>query len=137
MTTPLNILPENALLVTRGTSKTLQLFVSESHSGPEFEDGRRHRRPVDLTGARLLFTVKRRLEDPRPLFQKTSDSGSQIEIINAKAGLAQIYLLPEDTQYLEVRDYLFDAWVVLASGSRLVVIPTSVFSIQAGVTIIP
>ena len=126
MTTPLNILPENALLVTRGSSKTLQLTVRN-----------RHRKPQDLTGARILFTVKRTLQDSKPLISKTTDHSSQILFTNPKVGQAQIFILPEDTQYLEIRDYLFDVWVVLASGNRYVVVPTSIFSLQAGVTIIP
>jgi hypothetical protein len=85
-----------------------------------------------------LFTVKRDLAEVAPLIQKDSAVGpAQIEIMTPpKAGKARIYLSPSDTQRLDAREYVFDAWVVLSSGKRHPVIPPSVFEIEPGVTVI-
>lgn len=118
--------PKNALQVIRGTSKTLLLTVADSSTA----------KPVNLTGARVIFTVKRRLEDQNPVIQKTSDYSTQVLLTTPTAGQAEIYLTPSDTQTLEVKDYVFDIWVVLASGKRYAVVPPSVFSLKAGVTVL-
>jgi hypothetical protein len=118
--------PENAVQVIRGTSLTLNLTVVDASSNP-----------VNLTGCSIYMTVKSSLSDITNLFQKSTQNGSQITITAPTAGQAQIYLLPSDTQTLDIRDYYFDVWVVLVSGARYAVIPPSTFTVQAGVTFLP
>lgn len=119
--------PKNAIRIIRGSSKTYELSVVDENDDP-----------VDLTGARVLFTVKRDIVDTAPLIQKDSDAGpTQVEIMTPpKAGKARIYLSPSDTQRLEAVEYVFDSWIVLSSGKRHPVIPPSVFEIEPGVTVI-
>lgn len=118
--------PKNAVQVIRGTSKTFELTVTDESGGV-----------VNLTGSRVIMTVKRELVDRNPVIQKDSAVGpTQVELSEPKAGKAKIYFDPPDTQTLDVREYLFDVWVVLASGKRYAVVPPSVLEIVAGVTVI-
>lgn len=117
--------PKNAVQIIRGTSKTLQLTVVDSVS-----------KPVDLTGARVVMTVKDRFEDTKNVFQKTSDAGTQVLITDAKGGIAQIFINPADTQDREIKQYVFDVWVILSSGKRYAVVPPSIFDLQPGVTVL-
>lgn len=118
--------PENLIEIYRGASKTYEL---------EVVDGEDH--AVDLTGARVVFSVKCDLSDPAPLVQKDSQVGpTQIDITLPKEGIAEIKLLPSDTQTMDVGEYIFDVWVVLASGTRGPVILPSPFKVLAGVTVL-
>lgn len=118
--------PENQIEIYRGSSKTYELEVldGESHA-------------VDLTGARIVLTVKCEATDPAPLIQKDSQVGaSQIDITYPKEGKAEIKFVPSDTQTMDVGEYVFDVWVVLASGTRGPVILPSPFNVVAGVTVL-
>jgi len=118
--------PENQIEIYRGASKIYEL---------EVVDGEEH--VVDLTGARVVFSVKCSLSDAAPLIQKDSDVGAtEIDISHPKEGKAEIKLLPSDTQNLDAGEYIFDVWVVLASGTRGPVILPSPFQVIAGVTIL-
>lgn len=117
--------PKNALTVYRGTSKTFVLTVTDA-------DGK----PVNLTGARVVFTVKGRIEEQVPLLQKTSDNASQVLITGAAGGVAEIYLVPADTARMTARPYVFDVFVQLSSGKRYVVIPPSTLDLQSTVTVL-
>jgi hypothetical protein len=92
---------------------------------------------VNLTGSRIIMTVKRELTDSNAVIQKDSQVGvSQVELSEPKAGKAKIYFDPPDTQTLDVREYVFDVWVILASGKRYAVVPPSILEIVSGVTVI-
>lgn len=120
------LLPKNALTVIRGSSMTLRLTVTDPTTN----------RPVDLTGARVVMTVKGRAEDATPILQKSSDSPAQAVITAPTYGIAEVYLVPADTEKKTIRQYVFDVWVVLVSGKRYAVIPPSIFDLQAGVTVL-
>lgn len=116
--------PDNTITIYRGATKSLGLFVSAA-------DGKT---AVDLTGARIVFTVKKELSDPIPLFQKTSEVPQQVTIVSAKKGLARIFILPQDTRKLEIRQYIYDIWVKLASGDEYPIVVPSVLDVQPAVT---
>jgi len=119
--------PKNTIRIIRGTSKTFELSVTDEDS-----------EPIDLNGARVIFSVKRALDEKMPLIKKDSQAGaSQVAIQTpTKAGKADIYLVPSDTHTLDAGDYLFDVWVILSSGKRYAVIPPSTLTLEAGVTVI-
>lgn len=118
--------PENEVEIYRGSSKTYEL---------EVVDGEDH--AVDLTGARIVLTVKCDAMDASPLIQKDSQVGAtQIDISHPKEGIAEIKFVPSDTQTLDVGEYVFDVWVVLSSGTRGPVILPSPFKVLAGVTVL-
>jgi hypothetical protein len=116
---------DNTIDIYRGSSKTLELTITK-------DDGT----AVDLTSAILVLTVKRDLADSLPIFQKTNkNSGPDVTITNAIGGIVRFKINPADTQKLDVRQYSYDIWVILASGNQYPVITPSVFNVQAGVTI--
>ena len=123
---PINILPENALTVIRGASKTLEMTVTDADTGLA----------ADLTGGRVVLTVKEAVTDTMPVIQKVSDEVTQAEITQPRKGIARIYLVPGDTQNLTLKDDVFDVWVILASGKRYPVVQPSVFTVQPGVTLL-
>jgi len=118
--------PENEIEIYRGSSKTYELHVTDAEEND-----------VDLTGARVIFSVKCDLSDPAPLIQKDSQVGAaQVDITHPKEGKAEIKLVPSDTQTMDTGEYIFDVWVVLASGTRGPVILPSPFKVLAGVTVL-
>lgn len=119
-------MPANTMTVRRGSSKTYELTVTDEKD-----------QPVDLTGARLIFSVKAALTDQTTLIQKTSSEPTQIEILDPpRLGKARIYLRPVDTG-IDPYQYTFDLWVVLASGKRYPVIEPSTFEVKPSVSNIP
>lgn len=118
--------PENEIEIFRGASRTYELEVldGESHA-------------VDLTGARVILSVKCNLADSTPLIQKDSAVGaSQVDIAHPKEGIAEIKFVPSDTHTMDVGEYIFDVWVELASGTRSPVVLPSPFKVVAGVTVL-
>jgi len=120
--------PKNTIRMIRGTSRTFELSVTAEEDES----------PVDLAGARVIFSVKRSLDEKVPLIKKDSQAGAAQVAIQAptKAGKADIYLVPSDTHTLDAGDYLFDVWVILSSGKRYAVVPPSTLTLEAGVTVI-
>lgn len=117
---------ESSIEIIRGSSRTLALTVTDGEGDP-----------VNLTGGRIIMTVKCRISDSEVLFQKDSDEGAaEIEITNASSGEAKIYIQPSDTSGLAAASYVFDVWVLLSSGSRHLVIGPGTFVVKAGVTVL-
>lgn len=116
---------ENSLIIFRGSSKTLSLEVKNAEG-----------EPVDLTGARIVFTVKCRISDVDNEIQKDSDNGaSEIEFTDATQGHADIKLGPSDTA-IDAGTYIFDVWVVLVSGEKHLVVGPSELVLKPGVTVL-
>lgn len=120
------ISPENSVSIIRGASKTFLLSVKDM-------DGK----VVDLTGGRVIFSVKRSVAEINPLIQKTSDNVAQIEITEPRAGKARIKFVPSDTLTMDPGEYVFDTWIINATGERFPVIKPSMFIVIPGVTVIP
>lgn len=118
--------PENAVSIIKGTSRTYEIVVQDENC-----------KPVDLTGSTMYFTVKSHATDVAQLFQKISTDPLQILFTDALGGIARVYVNPADTFNASVKPYLFDVWLVLSTGKRYVVIPTSTFVVQTSVTVIP
>jgi hypothetical protein len=120
------LLPTNGVTVIRGTSHVLELCVLDDKD-----------QAVDLTGSRIVFTVKCSVQDASPLFQKDSVNPAEVEFTNPEGGIARINIFPADTQTRDTTEYVFDVWAVLASGKRFAVVGPSAFIIEPGVTLIP
>lgn len=120
------LLPTNSIQIIRGTSKTVQLTVVDSAGNP-----------VDLTNGQAFLSVKRYVEDPAPLIQKSTRVPAQSVITSPRSGIVQFYFNPIDTQTLDPIQYVFDAWVILSTNARYAVLPPSIFEVVAGVTVIP
>lgn len=121
-----SIVSDYPLSIFRGTSKTLKLQVLDAQGVAQ-----------DITGARILFTVKSAVTDAAPVFQKDSTDVLQIALTYPREGKAEIYLHPADTLSLSRKSYVYDVFVILASGRRGEVIPPSLFEIQETVTRVP
>jgi len=98
----------------RGDSKTLELAVTDANG-----------EPVNITNAYVWFTVKKDVndEDDAAVITKATanvDGGAdaQLLITSGSLGLADIYLVPADTEDLNPPDYdyHFDVQVKTAAG---------------------
>ena len=118
--------PANTLEVIRGASRTVYLLVEAPEGGA-----------LNLTGAFVYFTVKRRVEDAYPLLQKTSTLAEDIALVAPREGRVEIYLTPNDTKNMAPGVYVFDVWVVMADGKRHPVVPQSTFEVHPSVTLLP
>lgn len=118
--------------VTRGESKTFLMTVRDSN-----------KQPVDLTGGKVWFTVKNRVEDVGAIISKKNLAAGGVDgqiLITlpqtlAAIGQAQIFLDPADTAGLDPEaSYWCDAWVQLTSGKRYQVLSNRPFKIDPAVT---
>lgn len=120
---------ENEIEIYRGTSKNFELTVCDDSGDP-----------VNLTGARIIATVKCDVYDDKISIQKDSQVGpAEIEILTQSGdtlGQALIKFVPSDTQTLDPGEYVFDVWVVLSSGARHIVVGPDPFIIKRGVTVL-
>lgn len=117
--------PVNSVTIVRGASKKLALTVQDENDSP-----------VDLTGSRLVFTLKTSLASEHPLLVKTSDDDSQILITSPTAGLAEVYILPADTKGLEPGQYVFDIWLIDSDSNHYPVTKPVLLTVQAAVTVL-
>lgn len=127
MATP-TVCMANQLNVPKGSSKTFELTVKDG-------DGVR----VDITGAKLWFCVREKPGCPVLIEKKNDLAGgsiAEIEVTDAVNGEARIYLSPSDTdkapatpELLEIRQYLYDIWIELASGKRYQVVAPSILQL--------
>ena len=125
MSTPI-LPPENAIVIIRGTSKTLQVTVYNP-------DGT----AANITGAKLVLSVKTSLYDDLPTVQKVTTVPSQAVITKPREGLVEFYFEPRDTQGLMPMEYIFDVWLILPTGERYAVVPPSTLTVQPSVTYLP
>lgn len=77
---------------------------------------------VNLTGALCLFTVKTDKATSAITFQKSTAYPDQGEIGSPDQGEVFFYIVPEDTESLAIRQYVFDIRVTLASGKTYTVL---------------
>ena len=127
MTVPTNYLvPENSVSIIRGTTKTLQIAVNNPDATA-----------TNLTGGKLVLTVKTSLYDDLPLIQKLTTDPAQAVITKPREGLAEFYFEPRDTQGLSPQQYIFDIWFITATGDRYAVVAPTAFIVTAGVTYLP
>ncbi len=115
------------LVIIRGSSKTLVLTVKD-----------KNKELVDLTDSKVLFTIKRNIEDSVGAVRKTTDVAAEAILLpqsGSTLGQAHIFLSPSDTSGLEpARDYVYDVWVELPSGKRHAVILPSQLDLRRSVT---
>lgn len=125
--------PASAIEVTRGESLTFLMTVVN----------RATKVAVDVTGAKVWFTVKNRLEDVNAIISKKNviagGVDGQILIVVPQTGVTtgqvEVFLDPADTAALDPEaQYWCDAWVQLPNGKRSQVVKNSPFKIDPAVT---
>jgi hypothetical protein len=117
------LLPTNGIRLSQGEDQIVEFTVTDSSGAVQ-----------DLTGARIILSVKADSTDRTPVISKTSDDISQGQIVKALSGQARFYIVSQDTKDLAPGIYLYDIWVKLSSGKKYPVIPTSVFEVTGSIT---
>lgn len=121
------LVPEFTLVFVKGESRTLDIIITDGDD-----------KPIDITGATVIFTVKADFDDQFPLIRKTTANVSEGVITAPRAGKARIFVTPADTFNLDTDfDYMYDVWVILSTTARHAVIPPSVFRVTDSVARIP
>jgi len=86
---------------------------------------------VPITDAEIIFSVKEDFTDEGFIFQrKNSFAGgddTEIKITDGGNGIAEIYLVPDNTKDLTAGTYVYDVWVKLTSGKEKTVIVNRLF----------
>ena len=129
MVTSSLVSPENTIEIVRGSSRTIEVKITDL-------DGV----AVDITGGRVIMALKEYIEDPddQCKFIKDSNIVTEALITNGTGGIVRIFLVPSDTHNLTPGfDYVYDIWLVQASGDRFSVVGPSVFKVTESVTRIP
>ncbi len=114
---------ENEISISRGEFAPISLQVFDAANVI-----------VNLTGGKVYFTMKMDSSDQTPLIQKSSDDINQIEITYPRLGKADIFINSSDTASLDTGIYIYDIWVILASGRKYPVIRPSIFEIKESIT---
>lgn len=123
---------DSTIELYQGETKDLDLEIVQCVEQP---DGSELEQPVDLTGAKICFTVRKKLGDPTANISKDSDNALEIELLSPfEDGKAIIHIVSADTEHMEPSSYVFDVWVVLSSGKKVPVIEPSEFLIKEPVT---
>jgi hypothetical protein len=115
--------PYNTIYIPRGSSRTLPMPITDANG-----------KPLDLTGATVIFTVKQTVLDTSYMIHKSSVNPLQIAITSARGGLVSIFLLYSDTIGKDPGEYVYDVWVIDSLGNRFPVIDPAPFVIQPTVT---
>ncbi len=119
----------NGIEVVRGATQTYTVTVTDE-AGKIF----------DLTGSRLVFSVKGDVSDRTVLVLKTTDGvspGITYPSSNPRLGVAKVTLLPADTEKLPEGDYVYDFWAQLPTGERYVLVRPSLLRVLPRVTVFP
>lgn len=121
--------PENTIEIVRGSSRILEVAVTDLDNNA-----------VDITGGRIVMSLKEDVDDPDSavLFVKDSTDATEATIVSGPLGTARVFLGPADTHNLEPgREYVYDIWLVQVSGDRFSVVGPAVFKVLDSVTRIP
>jgi hypothetical protein len=71
---------------------------------------------VNITGATIKFSVKEKIGDTTCKIEKSSAVATEINITDAVNGEYEIYLLPADTQNLDIGSYEYDSELTTTTG---------------------
>jgi hypothetical protein len=115
--------PTNSINLYAGETRTIEFSVADLAG-----------RIQDLTGCRLVLTVREDLRDPTPLFMKSTSDPTQGLITNYANGLVTFFFVPQDTQSLRAAQYFYDIWVLLPNGERYIVVQPAVFEVKGTAT---
>lgn len=77
---------------------------------------------VNLTGCQGLMTVKTDKAATVPTFTKSTLVGAQGAIGSPDQGEMFFYIVPADTQALDIRQYVYDVKLTLATGKKYTVL---------------
>lgn len=110
------------ITMPRGDDRTIEVTVTDSAGSS-----------VNLAGASIKFTVKKKATDSVNKFQLTSGDIAEIELTNPANGIFQVKLVPANTSGLDPGEYQFDIEVTTSEGKVFTVIIAKLI-IQADIT---
>lgn len=102
--------PFESVELFNGNDKTLRVLVRDQDQNI-----------IDLTDASAKLTVKEE-KGGVIIFQKGTDAPAEAQIGAADEGEVFFFIVPADTSALDIRQYVFDAEVVLSNGKRYTVL---------------
>jgi len=73
--------------------------------------------PIDLTGAKLYYTIKTNYEQPDPGVLQLTSPTSGITIVDAPNGVAELTITASQTDVLQPMSYLYDMQIKLQDGT--------------------
>ena len=101
--------------IYRGDNRTFKVTVKDG-------DGN----AVNITGASIIFSVKEKIGDTGYNFQKKNTAAgggdSQIKITDAVNGIYEVYIVPTDTQTLDIGNYEYDSELTTATSKVYTVV---------------
>ena len=77
---------------------------------------------VNITGAAIKFSVKEKISDATYKVEKSSAQASEISITDGSNGEYEIYLVPADTQSLDIGSYEYDSELTTSGGKVYTVV---------------
>jgi hypothetical protein len=124
----------NSVDIYRGQSLDLELEMTVDEEQPS---GEVEEVPLKLTGVSVFLSVKKDINDTRPIIEKSTASALEIEVKgDPDDGIVLIHFDPTDTKDEEPGEKVFDVWVILASGKRYPVVEVSIFKVLKPVTVL-
>lgn len=109
------------ILIYRGDNRTIPVTVTDDAGA------------VNLTGASIRFSVKKRKKDTDYIIKKSEADPAEINVTDAINGLFEIYIVPDDTQDLSITTYYFDIEITDSTG-KTYTISMGTFKILEDVT---
>ena len=111
---------DNKIVIYIGNSEEFDLEVTDEDDVA-----------VPIVDAEIIFSVKEDFTDEGYIFQrKNSFAGgddTEIKITDGGNGIAEIYLVPDNTKDLMAGTYVYDVWVKLTSGLEKTVVQNRLF----------
>lgn len=115
---------DNKIIMFLGNSEVFELEVTDDDDAV-----------VPITDAEIIFSVKADFNDESYIFQrKNSFAGggdTEIKITDGPNGLAEIYLVPDNTKDLAAGTYVYDVWIKLTTGQEKTVVQNRLFLLEA------
>ena len=124
----------NSVEIYRGQSLDLELELTVDEKQPS---GEVKEVPLKLGTVSIFLSVKKDIDDTRPIIEKSTATALEIEIVgDSDDGIALIHFDPADTKDEAPGELVFDVWVQLSSGKRYPVVEVSLFTILKPVTVL-
>ncbi|MEI7943003.1 MAG: hypothetical protein WCH76_07585 [Candidatus Riflemargulisbacteria bacterium] len=105
-----NAVPYESIDLYANNNRTFRVYVKDSDLNI-----------INVAGCTGMFTFKKTKEDS-PLFTKSTSIAAQGAIGSPDQGELLFYILPADTATLDIRQYVFDVRLTLASGATYTVL---------------
>ena len=112
----------NEKFMFKGDSRTFRITVTDSNGSV-----------VNITDGDMTFTMKSIATDIVPILQKKSTVPGEIVFVDPTHGIAEIYILPDDTESLTAKSYVFDVEFI-TSTDKVYTVYVGTLTLQQDVT---